>query len=380
MADVMTGVPSIVMGLFIYTLWVLRFKAQSGFAGALALACLMLPIVIRSTEEMLRLVPDELRQASDALGARSGGRPSRSCCRRRSPGIISGCAARRRPGRRRDGAAAVHDRRRPRPVNTERLLGHEHRAVGADLPEHPDAIRRRPASGRGAPRSRWSRSCSSSRIAARSSSSRFDADAREPDRTVRRSDDEPGHERGRRLADREQRASPTPSTCATTPPGRTRDRAGATVRLVADGRPTSRRPPPRRCFELRRRRRLLRLVPGRPRRQPADRAGNQITAFIGPSGCGKTTFLRCFNRMNDLIPGRPGRGQGRATTASTSTTPDVDPIEVRRRIGMVFQKPNPFPKSIYDNVAFGPRINGHQGQHGRPRRAGAAPARRCGTR
>jgi phosphate transport system permease protein len=71
MADVMTGVPSIVMGLFIYTIWVIRFHQQSGLAGALALGCLMLPIVIRTTEEMLRLVPDELRQASQALGART---------------------------------------------------------------------------------------------------------------------------------------------------------------------------------------------------------------------------------------------------------------------------------------------------------------------
>jgi phosphate transport system permease protein len=70
LADIMTGVPSVVMGLFIYSIWVLTFEARTGFAGALALACLMLPVVIRSTEEMLRLVPDELRQASLALGAR----------------------------------------------------------------------------------------------------------------------------------------------------------------------------------------------------------------------------------------------------------------------------------------------------------------------
>jgi phosphate transport system ATP-binding protein len=84
---------------------------------------------------------------------------------------------------------------------------------------------------------------------------------------------------------------------------------------------------------------------------------NRVTAFIGPSGCGKSTFIRCFNRMNDLIP-----------TASVDGTilyhgtdlygDDVDPVEVRKRIGMVFQKPNPFPKSIYDNVAFGPRVLG----------------------
>jgi phosphate transport system ATP-binding protein len=84
---------------------------------------------------------------------------------------------------------------------------------------------------------------------------------------------------------------------------------------------------------------------------------NYVTAFIGPSGCGKSTFIRCFNRMNDLIP-----------TASVNGTilyhgidlygPEVDAVEVRKRIGMVFQKPNPFPKSIYDNIAFGPRVLG----------------------
>ncbi|CAN5595877.1 phosphate ABC transporter ATP-binding protein PstB [soil metagenome] len=84
---------------------------------------------------------------------------------------------------------------------------------------------------------------------------------------------------------------------------------------------------------------------------------NQITAFIGPSGCGKTTVLRCLNRMNDLIPG--ARIEGKVTYHGVDLyTPDVSATEVRRRIGMVFQKPNPFPKSIYDNVAYGPKING----------------------
>ena len=84
---------------------------------------------------------------------------------------------------------------------------------------------------------------------------------------------------------------------------------------------------------------------------------NQITAFIGPSGCGKTTVLRCLNRMNDLIPG--ARIEGKVSYHGVDLyAPDVSATEVRRRIGMVFQKPNPFPKSIYDNVAYGPRING----------------------
>jgi phosphate transport system ATP-binding protein len=88
-----------------------------------------------------------------------------------------------------------------------------------------------------------------------------------------------------------------------------------------------------------------------------DTMRNKITAIIGPSGCGKSTLLRCLNRMNDLIPG--ATVEGKITyNGEDLYAPDVDPATVRRRIGMVFQKPNPFPKSIYDNVAFGPKING----------------------
>jgi len=83
----------------------------------------------------------------------------------------------------------------------------------------------------------------------------------------------------------------------------------------------------------------------------------EITALIGPSGCGKSTVLRCLNRMNDLIPGARVEGQVRYHEQDMYSA-EVDAIEVRRRIGMVFQKPNPFPKSIYDNVAFGPKVNG----------------------
>ena len=83
----------------------------------------------------------------------------------------------------------------------------------------------------------------------------------------------------------------------------------------------------------------------------------QVTAFIGPSGCGKSTVLRSINRMNDLIPG--SRVEGSVHFRGTNIyDPQVDPVEVRRHIGMVFQKPNPFPKSIYENIAWGARING----------------------
>ncbi len=86
---------------------------------------------------------------------------------------------------------------------------------------------------------------------------------------------------------------------------------------------------------------------------------NEIMALIGPSGCGKSTVLRCYNRMNDLI--KDARVTGAVTYRGTDLYDErVDPVEVRRRIGMVFQKPNPFPKSIYDNVAYGPRVAGQK--------------------
>jgi len=89
---------------------------------------------------------------------------------------------------------------------------------------------------------------------------------------------------------------------------------------------------------------------------------HEITALIGPSGCGKSTVLRCFDRMNDLIEG--ARVEGTITYHGIDLYgADVDPVEVRRRIGMVFQKPNPFPKTIFENVAFGPRIAGWKGNY-----------------
>ena len=91
-----------------------------------------------------------------------------------------------------------------------------------------------------------------------------------------------------------------------------------------------------------------------------DIPANRVTAIIGPSGCGKSTLLRCFNRMNDLIP--DARVEGKVLFNEIDLyAPDVDATEIRYRIGMVFQRPNPFPKSVYDNVAFGLRINGYDG-------------------
>ena len=121
------------------------------------------------------------------------------------------------------------------------------------------------------------------------------------------------------------------------------------------------RSPPRRSaiFDVRDVERLLRHAQGRGGRELRT-PHRKITALIGPSGCGKSTFIRCLNRMNDLIPSARVDGpivyHGQDLYAS-----DIDPVQVRKRIGMVFQKPNPFPKSIYDNIAFGPRLLGMKG-------------------
>jgi len=89
-------------------------------------------------------------------------------------------------------------------------------------------------------------------------------------------------------------------------------------------------------------------------------AKNKVTALIGPSGCGKTTLLRCFNRMHDLYPGNRYEGQILLDSAVNLLSKQIDPIEVRMRVGMVFQRPNPFPKSIYENVAYGLRVQGEK--------------------
>src|SRR5512133_557853 len=87
----------------------------------------------------------------------------------------------------------------------------------------------------------------------------------------------------------------------------------------------------------------------------------KITSIIGPSGCGKSTLLRAFNRMNDFVPGCRATGE-LLLHGQNLYSNDIDPVEVRRKIGMVFQKPNPFPKSIYENIAWGARINGFKGK------------------
>ncbi len=154
LSEVMTGVPSIVMGLFIYTLVVLNTKEKNGFAGALALACLMLPIVIRTTDQMLSLVPRELREGSFALGSRKVRTIRTVVLPERRRRHRERRAARGGPRRGRDRAAALHHRHHPRGQH-QPLQRPEHRAVGADLQQRHLAVlgAAGPGLGRGARRS-----------------------------------------------------------------------------------------------------------------------------------------------------------------------------------------------------------------------------------
>jgi phosphate transport system permease protein len=136
LAEVMTGVPSIVMGLFIYIIWVLNFGV-SGFAGALALGALMLPVVIRTTEEMIRLVPRDQREASYALGGRQASTIGRIVVPAAIPGAPGGC-----PRRRRNRAVDLHHSHGESDEH-EPVLGPEHGTVNPDLPQRPDRVPRR---------------------------------------------------------------------------------------------------------------------------------------------------------------------------------------------------------------------------------------------
>ena len=339
MADVMTGVPSIVMGLFVYTVWVLRFGTQTGFAGALALACLMLPIVIRSTEEMLRLVPDALREASLALGASRSRTIADRRAARRVPGITSGAllAVARAAG---ETAPLLFTIGITHDGQLEPFEGANVALSQLIFSNATAALRRRPGAGLGGGAHAdqpWSlrahdrRPCDHRHRFANAMTTREVSDMTENDLAstdteapiVATATSERSHPAGRSPPTSSTRASNTPIVLDVSDV----DVYYGTFRAVRDVT--------------------------MPIRQ------NRITALIGPSGCGKSTVLRCFNRMNDLIDGarveRPHPYHGLDLYG-----PKIDPVEVRRRIGMVFQKPNPFPKSIYDNVAFGPGSSGER--------------------
>jgi len=322
MSDVMTGVPSIVMGLFVYTIWVLHF-GYSGLAGAFALGCLMLPVVIRSSYEMLKLVPDNLREASYALGATKARVTLTVVLPAAVSGIVSGAllAIARAAG---ETAPLLFTILTVEATNTNLFSG-ANTALSTQIfvnAQSPYV---------GAEARAWGAALTLIVIAfmlmiiARTVTALF-----APIRALGNSMEQP-----------EQKLIPHVELPELPEPA-VRDEVPAV--------------PGASIFDTKN----VSIYYGSFRAVTDVSLSiyqNEITAFIGPSGCGKTTVLRTLNRMNDLIPSARVEGDVHYRGASLYSSA-VSATAVRRRIGMVFQKPNPFPKSIYDNVAYGPRING----------------------
>jgi len=311
--DVLAGLPTIVIGIFVYALLVIG-HTQSGYAGAFALAVIMLPLIARATQEVLLLVPSTLREASLALGVRRWRTVLGVILPSSVGGILTGTVLGGRACSRRDCATALHqfDLREQRPDGRDE-----------GPPEHPGAdLHVLRAAG----------SCA----APASVGGRTGADGL-------RAPCEPGREGAARP--QPQKAGPMTGSFTIAP-----------VIDVAQARRDA--PPSQRevVFDVQ----GLTVNYGRLTAISGvdlQIYRNVITAIIGPSGCGKSTFIRCLNRMNDLVPGTRIDGQILYQGADLYAS-GVDPVEVRRRIGMVFQKANPFPKSIYDNVGWGPRVLG----------------------
>ena len=319
-SDVMTGVPSIVMGLFIFSIWVLHF-GFSGLAGAFALACLMLPVVIRSTDEMLKLVPDALREGSYALGATKARVTVTVVLPAAIGGIVSGAllAVARAAG---ETAPLLFTILTVIHRQPERVQRRQHVAALADLREREFVVCRRPGTGLGR--------------GAHADRDRVHPHDRRPfdHRTIQQI-----CALGKVMEESQQKIVtnlPQPEVVA-----QPQADMAATGEAIFDVRNVS----------------IWYSAFKAVTDVSMSIHEHEITAFIGSSGSGKTTVLRAFNRMNDLVPGARVEGDMSYRGASLYGK-DVSPIAVRRRIGMVFQKPNPFPKSIYDNVAYGPRING----------------------
>ncbi len=359
----LAGVPSVVYGLLGLAFFVALFaglgvgNGKNVLSGGLTLAVLILPLVIITSAEAIRAVPRGaprvgLRTRGVALAGRPPTRPAIGGAGhpdRHGPGPV--------PGAWRDGAADPC-RRGPRLVLERRQPGRCLRRAVCRLAD--DRLRLGPKAAGGVP----------------------GADVRGHPHPARR--DHPRQHGGHHPAQPVR-----PAMVTEEPPGSVDDRSSTmtTDATPSDGDPMTTisrepdidvaphapptlptlgtmttaasepsAPPVLRLDDVHFYYGAFRAV----KEVTVDIPTHQITALIGPSGCGKSTLLRTMNRMNDLIPGTSLTGRleyhGENLYAS-----DVDPVEVRRRIGMVFQKPNPFPKSIYDNVAFGPRLTGFKG-------------------
>ncbi len=329
--------PSIVVGIFAYVVVVLPFRRFSALAGGFALAVMMIPIVVRTTEELLALVPPSLREGALALGATRGRAAWTVILPAALPGIVTGVlvALARVAGETAPLLFTSLNNRYWSTKLTEPIASLTVQIYTYALGPYEDWHRQAWAGVHGAHRGR---------------AHLLDPG---PDRDPPSGEDAPtlslrevsmtsetaGVEPGIRIRT-EVRASTAP--VATLP---SRSRSGTSGSLTATTRWST--------------------------TSAMDIPERQVTALIGPSGCGKSTLLRCLNRMNDLIDSARVTGTIRVKGRDIYA-PGTDVIDVRRRVGMVFQKSNPFPKSIYENVVYGLRIAGIRDRRGSTRPASAA--------
>ncbi len=297
--DILLSAPSIVIGLFIYAVVVARFKSFSGMAGVLALALIVIPVVIRTTENMLVLIPNALREAAYALGTPKWKVVSSHHAQGRARGRGHRRAAGAGAHRRRDRTAAVHGA--VQPVLDQRFARADGQPAGDDLQVRDEPVRELAEAGL-----------------------------------------------GRRLPDHPGRAGAEHHRARAVPPEALKDKnkpMDAKVQTPVASKPKVAV-------------RDLNFYYGSfqaLKKINLDIPQHKVTAFIGPSGCGKSTLLRTFNRMFELYPEQRAQGQI-LLDGDDILQSKLDVSLIRAKIGMVFQKPTPFPMSIYDNIAFGVRL------------------------
>ena len=321
----MVGVPSILIGIFVFTILVLPFKQYNAFAGSVALAVIMVPVIMRTTEEILQIVPGTLREARCRSACPSGGPCSRSSSATGAAGILTGLmlAVARAAG---ETAPLLFTALGSRLVNVGDFA-----APMDALPlfiynnaRQPYEALNEQAWGAAFLLLLFVLTVNIAGRAARWADGPDEGDIRD-DR--------------RHSAPRPRQADARPST---------RRRPARRGAAVGRSRPAAHRP----SSSLNVYYGAFRAV----RDVSMTIRPHAVTAIIGPSGCGKSTFLRSLNRMHELIPG--ARVEGQVLLDGTDLyDPAIDPVQLRRNVGMVFQRPNPFPTmSIYDNVVAGLRL------------------------
>ena len=344
--------PTIITGIFVYGLIVVPQDQQSGFAGSVALAIVMLPIVARTAQEVLALVPATLKEAAHALGIARWRTTVRVTLPTAAGGLITGALL---------AVARVAGETAPlillSSIFGQGVLDRPEPGAGLDPGLHLPARRSRPARG---PHPGLGGGAGPDRLRPRPQHRRPRLLRPLPQAHGGMTPNAIRHPRSPTMDSRDSTESPAmtePNPEPQASPRPARSPAPATPVAAAGVAPA-----PGAARRRHGRAEGLNAYYGSNhavRGVDLDFDAGKVTAIIGPSGCGKSTMVRCINRMHEEIAGRARRGRGPARRRSTSTTRAIDVVAVRRAVGMVFQKPNPFPTmSIFDNVASGLRLTG----------------------